>query len=401
MVLWSGLVAAARSRGRPRRSWPAAAECRPPRAPRLDGGRRAGLRCAAVPDAPQLAARRCRSSSAVARRRGRAGGSRPADVAPDRPDGRAPRSRRCSSFSSRWRSPTSSSSAPRGQLPNVYFPPGVIQNQQDYLLGSANQLLGGGALLVNVPVSQYGVGLIYFLDGWFHLVPIGYGTLGLLDSILTALFYVGGYGVLRVAGTGRLLAVGGAGRRRAGTDLRPALPGRRAARDRARCASACPWRSCCSTGAARAGRACARLGARGGTRRARRRLGLGLRGLRLHAALVLRRRGGAGLAAPPGAGGAGWFARRRARRAAPASIAHVAARRGHAACQRSPARLGPVPDLHPLVPARRRGRRDHLRLRATGPPDWPSPPGRSPRPPRSCSCSRRAPRSLARRERSR
>ncbi len=61
----------------------------------------------------------------------------------------------------------------------------MIANQQDYLLGSANQLLGGGALLVNVPVSQYGVGLIYFLDGWFHLVPIGYGTLGLLDSILT------------------------------------------------------------------------------------------------------------------------------------------------------------------------------------------------------------------------
>jgi hypothetical protein len=93
-----------------------------------------------------------------------------------------------------------------GRLPNVFVPPGVIQNQQDYLLGSANQLLGGGALLVNVPLSQYGVGLIYFLAGWFHLVPIGYGTLGFLDSVLTALFYVGAYGVLRIAGTGRLLA---------------------------------------------------------------------------------------------------------------------------------------------------------------------------------------------------
>jgi hypothetical protein len=94
-----------------------------------------------------------------------------------------------------------------GQVPNIYFPPGLIQNQQDYLLGSANQLLGGGALLVDVPVSQYGVGLVYFLDGWFHLVPIGYGTLGLLDSILTALFYVIAYGVLRIAGAGRVIAV--------------------------------------------------------------------------------------------------------------------------------------------------------------------------------------------------
>ena len=91
-------------------------------------------------------------------------------------------------------------------LPNIYFPPGVIQNQQDYLLGSANQLLGGGALLVNVPVSQYGVGLVYFLAGWFHVVPIGYGTLGFLDSILTALFYVAAYALLRIAGTGRLIA---------------------------------------------------------------------------------------------------------------------------------------------------------------------------------------------------
>lgn len=94
-----------------------------------------------------------------------------------------------------------------GQLPNIYLPPGVIQDQQNYLLGSVNQLLGGGALLVNVPVSQYGVGLIYFLAGWFHLAPIGYGTLGLLDSILTALFYIAGYAVLRVAGVRRPLAV--------------------------------------------------------------------------------------------------------------------------------------------------------------------------------------------------
>ncbi len=97
-----------------------------------------------------------------------------------------------------------------GQLPNIYAPPGVIANQQDYLLGSANQVLGGGALLVNVPVSQYGVGLIYFLYAWFHLVPISYGTLGLLDSILSALFYLTGYLLLRLAGVNRPLAIAAA-----------------------------------------------------------------------------------------------------------------------------------------------------------------------------------------------
>jgi hypothetical protein len=91
-------------------------------------------------------------------------------------------------------------------LPNAYFEPGVIQFQHDYILGPTNQLLGGGALLVNVPVSQYGVGLIYFLAGWFHLAPIGYGTFGFLDGLLSALFYVGAYVALRIAGVGRLLA---------------------------------------------------------------------------------------------------------------------------------------------------------------------------------------------------
>ena len=67
----------------------------------------------------------------------------------------------------------------------MFLEPGIIQVQQDYILGSANQLLGGGALLVNVPISQYGVGLIYFLYAWFHVAPIGYGTFGLLDWLLT------------------------------------------------------------------------------------------------------------------------------------------------------------------------------------------------------------------------
>lgn len=98
-----------------------------------------------------------------------------------------------------------------GSLPNVYFPPGIIQFQQDWILGPTNQLLAGGTLLVSAPSSQYGVGLVYFLAGWFHIAPIGYGTFGLLDGILTALFYVCGYCVLRIAGVGRMLAASALG----------------------------------------------------------------------------------------------------------------------------------------------------------------------------------------------
>jgi hypothetical protein len=93
------------------------------------------------------------------------------------------------------------------RIPNVLVDPGLVQFQQGFILGPTNQLLGGGALLVNDPVSQYGVGLIYFVAGWFHVAPIGYGTFGFLDGLLTALFYIAGYAVLRLAGVRRLLAV--------------------------------------------------------------------------------------------------------------------------------------------------------------------------------------------------
>ncbi len=91
-------------------------------------------------------------------------------------------------------------------IPDIFVDPGIVQFQHDYILGSVNQVLGGGALLVNDPVSQYGVGLIYFVAGWFGIAPIGYGTFALLDVLLTAVFYIAGYAVLRLAGVGRLLA---------------------------------------------------------------------------------------------------------------------------------------------------------------------------------------------------
>jgi hypothetical protein len=94
-------------------------------------------------------------------------------------------------------------------IPNGILPPGVVQFQQDWMLGPANQLLrGGGALLVGDPSSQYGVGLVYFLAAWFHVAPISYATFGLLDGLLTSLVYIGGYLMLRLAGCGRLLSAG-------------------------------------------------------------------------------------------------------------------------------------------------------------------------------------------------
>jgi hypothetical protein len=88
------------------------------------------------------------------------------------------------------------------------FTNGVIQFHHDFFLGPVNEVLHGSAVLVDT-ASQYGVGSLYFLAGWFELAPIGYGTLGFLDSALFALFFAAAYCVLRIAGTPRLLAGGG------------------------------------------------------------------------------------------------------------------------------------------------------------------------------------------------
>ena len=83
----------------------------------------------------------------------------------------------------------------------------VIQFHHNFFLGPVNEVLHGGAVLVDT-ASQYGVGSLYFLAGWFELAPIGYGTFGFLDGVLFALFFAAAYCVLRIAGTPRLLAGG-------------------------------------------------------------------------------------------------------------------------------------------------------------------------------------------------
>jgi hypothetical protein len=75
-----------------------------------------------------------------------------------------------------------------------------------FWLGPVNDVLHGRALLVEAS-SQYGVGSLYFLAAFFKLAPIGYGPLALVSSVLTGLQYALAYGVMRLAGCPRTLAV--------------------------------------------------------------------------------------------------------------------------------------------------------------------------------------------------
>jgi hypothetical protein len=87
----------------------------------------------------------------------------------------------------------------------ISFETSIIQFHQDFILGPANVVVHGGAVLVDT-ASQYGVGPVYALAGWFQLVPESYGMFGLLDGILFALLFGAAYGVLRMSGVPRWLA---------------------------------------------------------------------------------------------------------------------------------------------------------------------------------------------------
>ena len=81
----------------------------------------------------------------------------------------------------------------------------LIQFHQNFFLGPANQVLAGDAMLVET-LSQYGVGSIYLLAGAFLLIPIGNGTLGLVEGALSALMFAGTFATLRMAGVSRVIA---------------------------------------------------------------------------------------------------------------------------------------------------------------------------------------------------
>ena len=81
----------------------------------------------------------------------------------------------------------------------------IIQFHQDFFLGPANAIVGGGTMLLGV-VSQYGVGSILFLAGVFKVVPIGNGTLALTEGVLAAGMFCLAYVTLRLVGVGLVLA---------------------------------------------------------------------------------------------------------------------------------------------------------------------------------------------------
>jgi hypothetical protein len=81
----------------------------------------------------------------------------------------------------------------------------IIHFHQDFFLGPASHVVGGGPMLVDT-LSQYGVTSIDFIAGWFELVGVSNGTLGILDGILSGLVFAAAYFVLRAARVSRTLA---------------------------------------------------------------------------------------------------------------------------------------------------------------------------------------------------
>jgi hypothetical protein len=81
-----------------------------------------------------------------------------------------------------------------------------LQLHHNTFLGPVNDVLGGRTVLVDT-YAIYGVGSTYFLAGLFELVPIGYGTFGLLTAAGLAVMYAGAYAILRLAGCSQVLAV--------------------------------------------------------------------------------------------------------------------------------------------------------------------------------------------------
>ena len=81
----------------------------------------------------------------------------------------------------------------------------IMRFHQNFILGPANEVLAGGAVLVDT-ASQYGVSSVYLTAGWSAFLGIGYGSFALLDGLLTVGLYAGGYAVLRMGGVSRLLA---------------------------------------------------------------------------------------------------------------------------------------------------------------------------------------------------
>jgi len=81
----------------------------------------------------------------------------------------------------------------------------IAQIHQHFYLGPVGDVLAGRTLLVDTN-SVYGIANAYVLAGWFQIVPFGYGTFGLFGSLASTVMIVSGWGVMRLAGVGRVIA---------------------------------------------------------------------------------------------------------------------------------------------------------------------------------------------------
>jgi hypothetical protein len=80
------------------------------------------------------------------------------------------------------------------------------QFHHDFFLAPVNDIQNGRAVLVDT-IPQYGPGLHAFLAGALDLLPLTYGSFGLVVMVLTAIQYALLYALLRVAGVGTALAL--------------------------------------------------------------------------------------------------------------------------------------------------------------------------------------------------
>jgi hypothetical protein len=81
-----------------------------------------------------------------------------------------------------------------------------LQLHHHTTLGPANDVLGGRSMLVDT-YSIYGVGSMYFFAGLFELIPLGYGSFGVLLSVAFTVMYAIGYAILRLTGASPPLSV--------------------------------------------------------------------------------------------------------------------------------------------------------------------------------------------------
>jgi hypothetical protein len=79
---------------------------------------------------------------------------------------------------------------------------------QNYFLGPTTDVLHGHPMLVGT-FSQYGFGLFDGLGAFFSVSPIGYGSLTLLLSTLTALLFAAVYVVLRLSTSSQIVSIAG------------------------------------------------------------------------------------------------------------------------------------------------------------------------------------------------